>query len=68
MCSHMWNKTRLYDAHDARGAGCTDLEEFVKEEGEPVREHLLCNRLRSEMPKRKRGTKVNSVLGSETLR
>lgn len=39
----------------ARAARRTDLEEFVKEEGEPVGEHLLCNRLRPEETSKNRG-------------
>ena len=38
-----------------RAARRTDLEEFVKEEGEPVGEHLLRDRLRPEETSETRG-------------
>ena len=54
----MKHKTDLFlqgNTHSA--APWTDLEEFVKEEGEPVGEHLLCNRLRPEITSKNREKK-----------
>ncbi len=50
MCKHI-------QAHTACVAWCTNLEEFVKEEGEPICKHLLCNRLSSEITSKNRKNK-----------